>query len=148
MRLVDFDKSPFTGERATNIQVTCRTVEQASLWFGPNSIFARSEEEYLKILKAVGLVPGKEYTIKSVNGYGDLFDVTVAVKGGNLSIMSSFFIDTHCESLKITYINSGGEKKISYIEDSKLYAAWIETIKKMDPNAMFEVVNLEPITGV
>jgi hypothetical protein len=142
-KLIEIGQHPFSGERDVNIKVTCRTVDQASLWFGPSSIFARDEKEYLEILEIIGLVPGKEYNIKSVDGFGDLFDVIVEVNEKKLSLLSAFFIDTYCNATKVTYKNSEGKNKIAYIEDTRYYASWIERIKLEDSNAIFEEVYLE-----
>ena len=84
---------PFGGVRPMNIEVTCRTIEQVKEYFSISSIFARSAEGYTKTLIDIGLVPGQKYTIISVEGHGDLYDVTIKLDGKEVSLMSAFFID-------------------------------------------------------
>lgn len=150
MKLAEVDNwCPFTGEKNVNIKVTCRTVEQASLWFSPTSIFAPDGETYQAILKQIGLVEGKEYTITKLEGRGDVFDICVDIDGREVWLMESFFIDTNCEALRIEYTqpvdNYYKEEKhvVSYIVNQDYYKGYIDRVKNF-PNYKSEIVHLKP----
>ena len=90
----NIDSRPFTGKRTIEeTKVVCRGKNLKDEYFGPTSMLGATKDEFYESLAEWNLTPDKEYTVIEIEGYGDVYDVTIKQddKGNPATFMSIFF---------------------------------------------------------
>lgn len=85
MDRLDFntDKYPFTGKRKVDIPVIASRKEHLNGYFDGSKNYEQ----------VTGITRGNQYTVVEVEGYGDVFDVTIVNDDGQLQTFASFFFE-------------------------------------------------------
>lgn len=96
--LKDIDENicsrPFTGKRKIpETKVMCLGKNAKDEWFHSSSLLGGSREDFHERLKLCNLTPDKEYVAIEIEGYGDVYDITIKQddNGNTASFMSIFF---------------------------------------------------------